>query len=404
MSYEFRVESLGVETQDSQFKTLNSKLSTHRIMEIRIAEDIKELIYDHGSVVIPGLGSFTGDYKSASIDNVLGHLAPPALDIVFNPNNVLNDGVLLDYIKNKYHVLTHEGQKAIDTFTEDVVQTFKKHEIVVIPDVGRLYRDYSDKVRFLPENTNFNTDTFGLPTVQFYPVSRNKPDPILEKTETVVATQKYQPEVVATKPLVFPDSADNISTPLIPEHPLDLNLPFEIRKFIPALAVALLLILAFSIYLFTKSDTNAVVERQKLKVNEKPPKVENNVGNGGKQPTQQTPSTQNPSKPQDIASDKSFKNTPTVTNPPINSENSVGAVASKPQNQAVLIIGGFSNKINIKRLKTWISNNGYGIYERKSGGLTVIGAEVNYNSKKDLNNILNRFRNRFGDEVEVMRK
>ena len=373
-------------------------------MEIRIAEDIKELIYDHGSVVIPGLGSFSGDYKSASIDNVQGHLAPPALDIVFNPNNVLNDGVLLDFIKKKYYVPTHEAQKAIDTFTEDVVQTFKKHEIVVIPDVGRLYRDYSDKIRFLPENTNFNTDTFGLPTVQFYPVSRNKPDPIFEKTETVVATQTVQPEVTAGKPLVFPESSDNISTPLIPERPFDLNLPFDIRKFLPALTVALLLILAFSIYLFNKGNTNAVLDRQKLKVNEKPAKVENNVGNGGSQPTQPAPSSQNPSKPQDIASDKSFKNSPTATNPRINSENSVVAVAPKVKtaNQAVIIVGGFSNKSNIKRLKTWISNNGYGIYERKSGSLTVIGAEVNYNSKKDLNKILNRFRNRFGDEVEIM--
>ena len=372
-------------------------------MEIKIAEDIKELIYEHGSVVVPGLGSFSGDYKSAAIDNVQGQLAPPALDIVFNPNNVLNDGVLLDFIKNKYHVLMHEAQKAIDTFTEEVVQTFKKHEIVVIPDVGRLYRDYSDKVRFLPENTNFNTDTFGLPTVQFYPVSRNRPDSVVEKTETVVATQTFQPETAA-KPFAFPESSDNISTPLIPEHPFNLNLPFDIRKFIPALVVALLLILTFSIYLFNKGNTNAVLDRQKLKVNEKPPKVENNVGNGSNKPTQPTPSTQNPSKPQDIASDKSFKNTPTVTYPQVNSENSVGAIAPKAKtaNQAVIIVGGFSNKSNIKRLKTWISNNGYGIYERKSGSLTVIGAEVNYNSKKDLNNILNRFRNRFGDEVEVM--
>ena len=375
-------------------------------MEIRIAEDIKELIYDHGSVVVPGLGSFSGDYKSASIDNIQGQLSPPALDIVFNPNNVLNDGVLSDFIKKKYHVLTHEAQKAIDTFTEEVVQTFKKHEIVVIPDVGRLYRDYSDKVRFLPENTNFNTDTFGLPTVQFYPVSRNKPDPVVEKTETVVATQTVNSEPAVAKPLVFPESSDNISTPLIPEHPFDLNLPFDIRKFVPALAVALFLILAFSIYLFNKGNTNAVLDRQKLKVNEKPPKVENNVGNGSNQPTQPTPSTQNPSKPQDIASDKSFKNTPTVTNPQVNSESSVGAVAPKAKtaNQAVIIVGGFSNKSNIKRLKTWISNNGYSIYERKSGSLTVIGAEVNYNSKKDLNNILNRFRKRYGDEVEVMKK
>ena len=98
-------------------------------MEIKIAEDIKELIYEHGSVVVPGLGSFSGDYKSAAIDNVQGQLAPPALDIVFNPNNVLNDGVLLDFIKNKYHVLMHEAQKAIDTFTEEVVQTFKKLQL-----------------------------------------------------------------------------------------------------------------------------------------------------------------------------------------------------------------------------------------------------------------------------------
>ena len=140
-------------------------------MNIHIAEEIKEMLYENGSVVIPGLGAFKGNYKSAAVDGVQGQIAPPSLDISFDPNNILNDGIFLDFLKKKHHSSMQEAQMALDAFRDYTSNTFEKHEIIVIPQVGRLYRDFNNKVQFLPDTTNFNTDTYGLPIAQFYPVS-----------------------------------------------------------------------------------------------------------------------------------------------------------------------------------------------------------------------------------------
>lgn len=404
-------------------------------MNTSISEDIKELIFEHGSVVIPGLGAFSSGYKSATIDSIQGQLSPPSLEITFDPNKIINDGVLLDYLKRKYQISTQDAQSRIDTFNENALQTFKNHEILVITDVGRLYKDYTDKIRFLPETTNFNQETFGLPAVQFYPVSRSKPEvtvpttsaEILEKpipqaafvAEPVAATQQvFSEPIVAEMP--FPESVDNVSSPLIPERPFNLNLPFDIKKIIPALAAAMVLILAFSIYLFNRNDkeTPKSNRAEKAKIAEKPvtpetPKPEDDfVQIAPTSPSFNTatnPSAGEP--PKEIASEKYYEDTKNpVKNADVlaNTEGVVKATTPPVTNEtnalkATIIIGGFGNKNNVNRLKSWIKKNNYGLYERKSGGLTVVGAEVSYKDKKELSRILKNFRSRYGDEVELMK-
>lgn len=409
-------------------------------MDIRIVEEIKELLYDNGYVVIPGLGTFKGSYKSASIDNIQGSLAPPSLDIEFNPDNVLNDGLLVDHIKNKYQVGIYEAQKAIDNFTEEALNTFKKHEILLIPDVGRLYRDYTDKVRFLTEKTNFNTDSFGLPTVNIQPLSRTVTEPKIDipkpvepaiSTPVIVVPQTKQPDVkqpeaamttaetvTSQKPRpVFPESTDNIKTPIIPERPNDLELPFELRKYAPGLAVALVLVLAYSIYLFNDKE-------KQPKVNEKPSSSNSNMNQTKKEsektfvpppPTQSSPvapTNQNPNtKSNDIASEKYVDGAKDKVNADTREGRGVQDVLksssntkSKADQKAILVIGGFANQDNVNKLKSWVRKNGYVVYEKKSGDLTLVGAEVTYSNQKELNKLLKQFRDRYGDGVVVRRK
>ena len=46
--------------------------------------------------------------------------------------------------------------------------------MVNIPGVGRLYKDFESNIQFIPDSTNFNKDSFGLPTIKFYPILRDK--------------------------------------------------------------------------------------------------------------------------------------------------------------------------------------------------------------------------------------
>ena len=159
-------------------------------MNIDVANAVQELLYENQSVVIPGFGGFTSTYKSAAVDYVQGAVAPPAKNIAFNPNLKINDGVMVAFLQKKYAISVDEAQTAITEYVDGINATLAKKEIVEIPRVGRLYLDYENKMKFLPEGTNFSPESFGLPTVKFYPVMREKADAAKEKVAAAATTAK----------------------------------------------------------------------------------------------------------------------------------------------------------------------------------------------------------------------
>ena len=77
---------------------------------------------------------------------------------------------------------------------------------------------------------------------------------------------------------------------------------------------------------------------------------------------------------------------------------------AEPSRKAIILLGSFGNKANIGKLKAWITAKNYGIYERKTGDLTLIGCEVGYEKKADLEKIMNRLREKFGDDIQLYKK
>ena len=145
-------------------------------MDIQLTSDIKDLLMEDGMAILPGLGGFSSTYKPAVADGVTGILHPPSYHIVFDPNQQVNDGKLVEYIREKYHVSSTAAQEAIDAFVKKTKSQFDKKEIVSLPEIGRLYVDFTQKIQFLPEATNFNADAFGLSAIRFSPISRTKPE------------------------------------------------------------------------------------------------------------------------------------------------------------------------------------------------------------------------------------
>ncbi|MCB0706319.1 MAG: SPOR domain-containing protein [Saprospiraceae bacterium] len=140
--------------------------------QIDVAECIGELLYERDAVIVPGLGAFASTYQKAGIDHVQGLLHPPSKEVGFNDNLSMNDGVLMHYIQQKFHTGQEEAKQAVEEFVEKTRKSLDNREIVVFPKIGRLYLDFEQQFKFLQDNTNFNSDSFGLPTVHFYPVVR----------------------------------------------------------------------------------------------------------------------------------------------------------------------------------------------------------------------------------------
>lgn len=141
-------------------------------MQIDVAKAIKELLYKSDSVIIPGLGALIATPVSASVDYVQGSAEPPSRKLEFNENLVINDGVLARFIEEHYTVSFREAVAAITEFVNEAKAALERREIVEIPEVGRIYQDYQQQIRFMPDKTNFAVDSFGLPAVSLNPVVR----------------------------------------------------------------------------------------------------------------------------------------------------------------------------------------------------------------------------------------
>ena len=382
----------------------------------------------------------------------------------------MNDGRLVEHIRQKYRLTSTAALEYIDVFASEARAQFDKGEIVVLPEIGRLYRDFAQKIQFLPDSTNFNTDSYGLPTIQFAPIMRNKIDAINKaaSSDSVVEPQASTPPISPSLPrseepptpsvnqgsraasaafsstdnakkvgnqvvtsqapvLVgtlggvnsaqFPSSMDGVKPPT-PQpqaestdfmEKMRLKVNENWRTLLPiAAVVAVLGILVWQLSgTSTVKNTEGSQKTQSLEPKENTSPFENVEATPKENtapPVDGNNNAQKPSNQQDMT---------TITTPEVLSESRKKPTTATTQpnltpsesgKKAVFLIGGFGNKQNIKKLKTWITAKGYGIYERRSGGLTLIGCEVPYETKADLLKTLTLLQNKFGGEVELMKR
>ncbi len=389
-----------------------------REMDIQLASDIKDLLMEDGMAILPGLGGFTSTYKPAVTDAVMGVLHPPSYHLAFDPNQQVNDGKLIEYIRDKYHVSSTVAQEAIETFVKEAQSQLDHKEIVILPAIGRLFVDFTQKIQFLPEATNFNADTFGLSTINFSPISRSKPEPAKVAPAETVSAEKLltmvSPPALPLKEKIevaFLTPVDDVPPPSIIDKPQQSNwLPDNWRIYAPAFAVALVAILAILVWMnigdkYTEGGKK--LENEKPKVNVSPHSNAGTTANTEVTPNYGAP--QLPTDPPNYTMDS-----PTVSNNQFfdNKKKQELKTAIIPEvsiqkgsNNAIIIIGGFANKSNIIKLKKWITQQGYGVYEKKkSGGITEVGCEIGYETKEELSRIVKKIKARYGNEIEVYKK
>lgn len=144
--------------------------------KISVKGAIGELLYEHECVIVPKFGGFVKEYKPSSFDYVQGKISPPSSLLSFNDNLVVDDGLLIDFYKRKNKISLQKAQEDVKLFAKKSKITLENREVVSLPKVGRLLKDYENLIKFIPENHNFNTETFGLPKVRYYPILREIPE------------------------------------------------------------------------------------------------------------------------------------------------------------------------------------------------------------------------------------
>lgn len=341
-------------------------------MQVDIGQYIGALLYTHDTVSIPGLGSFVSDYQASTVDPVQGELAPPAKAIKFNRNLSIDDGLLVNYISQQEKISQQEAAQLLSAYISKIKGAIEEREIVSFSGLGRLYKDYEGHYQFLADGTNFNTDSYGLPSVKYFPVAKagnyiKETAPVSEKKK--VATAKF---------------ADRFSGVL--------NNSLAI-----AIGLAAVVILVAAYFLFFKdnglSDKEATITVPTSRVNVRP----------GNDDTAEYEEDNGETLTDEITSPSSAE-APDIEGDPEEAIDTEEPTIAPEQDYFVIIIGSFGNEENVQRLVQKIYQAGYEPYTEAAGKLTKVGIQKTYTEKSEIENVLKDIRKHFNKNARVYKE
>jgi cell division septation protein DedD len=182
-------------------------------MKLDLAQVIERLLYQHDTLVIPGLGIFTSKPSNATIDYLGETISPPSKVLSFDETVQTDDGLVLQYMVDEMDIDQSEARILLDQSVEQMKETLDNREIVTLAGVGRLYKNYARKVQFLPETTNFRADSFGLPALD---ATSRQTAQANGNTRVVAATTPPLAPPVSPAPVTSPEQSTETFVPNTP--------------------------------------------------------------------------------------------------------------------------------------------------------------------------------------------
>jgi nucleoid DNA-binding protein len=132
---------------------------------------IRELLFGHDCVIIPGFGGFIGNYTPARIDRTTSTFYPPVKQISFNRNLNHNDGLLIAKISELQKINYGEARQKVEEYVSDLRNRLSGGEKVVFDKIGSFVNNKEGNVQFEPEReSNYLLDSYGLTSFQCVPL------------------------------------------------------------------------------------------------------------------------------------------------------------------------------------------------------------------------------------------
>ena len=141
---------------------------------MRIPLYISELLYVSDCVIIPGLGGFVANSRSAFLNPAQHTFSPPVRRIAFNASLRTNDGLLANYVSRREGITYGDAVTKIKYFVEDVLSRLQSNELVQFEKIGSMNFDSESRIQFEPDTTeNYSLDAFGLTTIHSPAIRRD---------------------------------------------------------------------------------------------------------------------------------------------------------------------------------------------------------------------------------------
>ena len=203
---------------------------------------LPSMFWDHDCVMLPGLGGFVCNPRSAWYDEAKRQIVPPSRDVLFNPRLTTNDGVVANELMAKHGLSYGEALKAVESLVDHILEGLDKGQTVEMPGLGKLYREDDQQLRFMAD-VEFEKmlQSFGHASIPL--VAREAVDvDFVPKTASVPVVVQEEPKVKQTAP-----TGD---TPVI---------PFRVKLGRAAAAVAIPLTLAGAYLLAEPAGTDTLL-------------------------------------------------------------------------------------------------------------------------------------------------
>jgi len=132
---------------------------------------IRELLFGHDCVIVPGFGAFIGNYAPARIDENTGTFYPPFKQVSFNRKLNHNDGLLAGRISASSGVNYIDARNIVEAFAGGIKKRLEKGERVVFDNIGVFINDQEGNLQFEPDKSaNYLLDSYGLEPFHCKPV------------------------------------------------------------------------------------------------------------------------------------------------------------------------------------------------------------------------------------------
>jgi len=140
-------------------------------LEVDVTAFIRELLFGHDCVIVPGFGGFIGNYTPARIDKVTGTFYPPVKLISFNRNLDHNDGLLIGRISKSSGLNYGDARSMVEEFVAVLRKKLEKGEKVSFDNIGSFIYNHEGNIQFEPDrNVNYLLDSYGLEPFQCLPL------------------------------------------------------------------------------------------------------------------------------------------------------------------------------------------------------------------------------------------
>lgn len=176
---------------------------------MNLVQSVKDLLYKHECVVIPELGAFLTQPIKIRIDDSQDIFYPPEKTISYNGLLTQNDGLLVNYIAQRYSISYESALKQILEKVEEWKKELNNNIKVILPEIGNLCLNSEQKIQFQPSReTNFDINSIGLTPFKKKRLSKIANDKLEIKPskESILRETKTKSKITTSKKITFKET------------------------------------------------------------------------------------------------------------------------------------------------------------------------------------------------------